>query len=141
MGHSLFSSSRSALAAIALLLVGCATAPAPRLEGQEWQLIAWSLSSERASDFTITARFADGGVSGRSAVNNYRAPVTLGPDHTLAVGPMAMTRMAGPEPALRAEKAYLELLGDARSWQIEDGRLRMLDAGGNESLVFASTAD
>ena len=141
MGHVIHSTYRSALVAIALLLSACATTPAPRLENQDWQLIAWSLSSERASDFTITARFADGGVSGRSAVNTYRATVALGPGNALAVGPMAMTRMAGPEPALRAEKAYLELLGDARSWQVADGRLRLLDAGGNESLVFAATAD
>jgi heat shock protein HslJ len=44
--------------------------------------------------------------------------------------------MAGPEPAMRAEGAYLTLLGQARAYRVEAGRLTLFDAGGNESLLF-----
>ena len=126
--------------AVLALAGGCASQPA-RLDGPSWRLVAWSISSQPASDFEITARFADGGVSGRSAVNTYRATATIGPGNTLAVGPVAMTRMAGPEPAMRAEKAYLELLGDAATWRIESGQLTLLDSRGIELLVFARGED
>lgn len=131
------------LVALAGLLAmgGGATAPAPRLEGTSWRLQAWSISSLPASDFTLTARFADGDVSGRSAVNTYSAPVTHGHGNTLAVGPVVLTRMAGPEPAMRAESAFLALLGDARSWRIDGRHLILFDAGGNERLVFARSDD
>ena len=134
--------------AFGLLLAACAaprTEPAPPasspLEAHGWRLSAWSVSSLRASDFEITARFADGGVSGRSAVNTYTGAATIGPGNALAFGPMATTRMAGPEPAMRAEGIYLRLLGDARSWSIDDARLTLRDAGGNERLVFVAAPD
>jgi heat shock protein HslJ len=132
---------RSALLALGALLAACATSPAPRLDGTTWRLSAWSVSSLRADEFEITARFADGGVSGRSAVNTYTGAVTIGPGNAIAFGPMATTRMAGPEPAMRAEGIYLRLLGDARSWSIDDGKLTLRDAKGNDRLVFVPAAD
>jgi heat shock protein HslJ len=132
---------RSALLALGALLAACATSPAPRLAGTTWRLSAWSVSSLRADEFEITARFADGGVSGRSAVNTYTGAVTIGPGNAIAFGPMATTRMAGPEPAMRAEGIYLRLLGDARSWSIDDGKLTLRDAKGNDRLVFVPAAD
>ena len=39
---------------------------------------------------------------------------------------------------MRAEGAYLTLLGQARAYRVEAGRLTLLDAGGNESLIFAA---
>jgi heat shock protein HslJ len=118
------------------LLAACATTPPARLEGSDWRLSAWTLSSLRATDFAITARFADGGVSGRSGVNTYRGAATVGPGDAISFGPMATTRMAGPEPAMRAEGAYLELLAAAKSYRIDGDRLVLFDAAGNESLVF-----
>ncbi len=44
--------------------------------------------------------------------------------------------MAGPEPAMRAEQAYLTLLGQVGSYKMADGRLTLYDAGGNESLLY-----
>ena len=116
-------------------LAGCATTTA-RLEGSEWRLTAWSVSSLRSTDFPITARFADGGISGRSAVNTYRGSATLGPGSSISFGPLATTRMAGPEPAMRAEGVYLDLLSRVASYRIDDDRLTLFDAKGNELLVF-----
>jgi heat shock protein HslJ len=123
-------------------MAGCATTPGTTtLDGTSWRLTAWSASSQRADAFPITARFEDGGVSGRSAVNTYRGPVTYGADGTLAIGAIATTRMAGPEPAMRAEHLYLELLGQAGRYRVEGSTLTLLDANGNERLVYAATDD
>ena len=120
----------------ALALAGCAAPAGPSLEGSQWRLSEWTLSSLAASDFNITATFAKGEISGRSGVNTYSGPVTAGADGSFAVGRLRSTLMAGTEPAMRAESAYLTLLGQARTWKISAGKLTLYDAGGNESLIF-----
>jgi len=119
-----------------LALAGCAAPSAPSLEGSQWRLSEWTLSSLAAGDFNITAAFANGQLSGRSGVNTYSGPVTLGADGAFVVGRLRSTLMAGTEPAMRAESAYLTLLGQARIWKIANGKLTLYDAGGNESLIF-----
>jgi putative lipoprotein len=118
-----------------IALVGCARGRA-ELDGTHWRLTEWTLSSLNPHDFHISASFADGQISGRSGVNSYGGPYSLGPGTAFAVGSIASTEMAGPEPAMRAEGAYLTLLGQARSYRVEAGRLTLFDAGGNESLSF-----
>ena len=41
---------------------------------------------------------------------------------------------------MRAEAAYLELLGQAKSYKMADGKLTLFDKGGNESLVFEAAS-
>jgi heat shock protein HslJ len=116
-------------------LSGCGRGQAA-LDGTQWRLTEWTLSSIDARDFDITAGFADGRISGHSGVNSYGGPYTVGARQSFKVGSIASTEMAGPEPAMRAEGAYLMLLGQARAYRVEAGRLTLLDAGGNESLIF-----
>jgi heat shock protein HslJ len=108
------------------------------LNGTKWKLTGWTLNSLNPADFTITANFANGQISGTSAVNSYSGPYKLGPDGSFSVGPIATTEMAGPEPAMRAESAYQTLLGQARSCKMGPDTLTLYDQGGNESLIFAS---
>jgi heat shock protein HslJ len=132
---------RRALAAILLLATlviafcGCA-GKQNALEGTQWRLTEWTLSSLDPRDFDITAEFADGKMGGRGGVNTYGGPYTLGARQSFKVGSIASTEMAGPDPAMRAEGAYLTLLRQARAYRVEAGRLTLLDAGGNESLIF-----
>ena len=121
-----------------LAVVGCARGQ-HELDGTQWRLTEWTLSSLSAGDFDITARFADGQVSGRSGVNTYGGPYEADAGGAFSVGPLASTEMAGPEPAMRAEGAYLMLLGQAQSYRMDSGRLTLFDAGGNVSLVFEAT--
>jgi heat shock protein HslJ len=116
-------------------LAGCLHDESP-LDGTSWRLTGWTLSSLNPADFTITAQFADGNISGHSAVNTYGGPYKLGRSAAFEAGQLACTEMAGPEPAMRAEAAYLELLGQARFYKMADGKLTLYDKNGNESLIF-----
>jgi putative lipoprotein len=118
-----------------IALIGCAP-ERNELEGTQWRLTEWTLSSLNPSEFNITAGFADGQIGGHGGVNSYGGPCTLGSRQSIKVGSIASTEMAGPEPAMRAESAYLTLLGQARSYRVDAGRLTLFDAGGNESLIF-----
>ena len=135
-----------ALAALALA-AGCGgssggqTSPAPSgssLDGTSWRLNVWTLSSLDPADFTITAHFADGRVGGKSAVNTYGGSYVTGSGGSFSVGQLVSTEMAGAEPDIRAEQAYIELLGKAASYKVNGDALTLFDSAGNESLGFAA---
>jgi hypothetical protein len=66
------------MVAVSLIaLVGCSHRGNP-LDGTQWRLSNWTLSSLSPADFTITAKFADRQMSGSSGVNSYRGPYSLG---------------------------------------------------------------
>jgi len=117
------------------VLAGCSANQNP-LTGTEWNLSGWSLSSLNPLDFTITAKFTKEEISGNSGINNYSGIYKLGSNDAFTVGQISGTLMAGPEPAMRAEGAYLTLLGQANSYKVVDGKLILYDEGGNESLIF-----
>jgi len=126
-----------ALSVIALVpIVGGCSSEDRTLNGTSWRLSEWTLSSLDPADFTITAQFADGTVSGSSGVNLYSGPAKLGPGDAFSVGQVSATEMAGDEAAMRAESAYLTLLRAAESYKTADGKLTLFDGGGNESLIF-----
>jgi len=127
---------------VALLVcaaVGCSPGSSA-LEGTTWRLVGWSVSSLNPSEFTITATFADGQVSGSSGVNSYGGTCAIGPGGSFEAGDIASTLMAGSEDATRAESAYLELLRQARSFEVAGEQLTLFDEGGNESLIFELAA-
>jgi len=129
------------LIAVSLMaLAGCLHDASP-LDETSWRLTEWTLSSLNPADFAITAQFADGRISGHSGVNTYGGPYKLGPGGVFSTGSLACTEMAGPEPAMRAEAAYLELLPQAKWYKMDDGKLTLYDKGGNESLVFEAASE
>jgi len=123
-----------------LAAAGCggSESTAPTLDGTSWRLTEWTLSSLDPNEFTITAQFADGKISGTSAVNTYSGAYTEGPGDAFAVGELASTMMAGPEPDMRAETAYLKLLSEAKSYKLDGDGLTLFDQMGNESLIFTA---
>jgi heat shock protein HslJ len=120
-------------------LAGCSGGDSS-LDGTQWRLTGWTLSSLDPADFTITAQFSDGNISGSSGVNTYGGGVTLGSAGAFSVGTLATTLMAGPDDAMRAEGAYMALLAEAKSYKVDDGTLTLYDGGGNESLIFEAEA-
>ncbi len=123
-------------AVVALAACGGGDATA-ELDGTSWRLAGWGDDSLDPAKFTITASFADGVVSGTSAVNSYSASYTTGPDGEFSTGEIASTTMAGPEDAMRAEQVYDELLGAAASYELAGDTLTLFDEFGDAALVFA----
>lgn len=126
------------LLAAAAALIGCGGSgtDAHALEGTSWRLTGWTLTSLAPDRFTITASYAGGKISGTSGVNTYGGPYTTGSGGAFSVGQLAVTAMGGPEPAMRAERAYTTLLTGARSYRRAGDTLSLSDANGNESLIF-----
>jgi heat shock protein HslJ len=126
--------------AVVLVVAGCASGGSAALDGTSWRLTGWSVSSLDPNTFTITADFAGGKISGKSAVNSYGGPYTAGPGSAFSVGEITSTLMAGPEPEMRAEQAYTMLLRQAKSFVLKGDTLTLSDANGNESLIFTRAA-
>jgi heat shock protein HslJ len=116
-------------------LAGCSTGPAS-LDGTRWRLAEWTVSSLNPSDFTITADFAKGQISGSGGVNSYSGPYKTGPGQSFSAGPLAGTLLAGPDATTRAETIYQTLLGQAKSYKVDGGKLTLYGEGGNESLIY-----
>ena len=90
------------------------------LTGTEWTLTQSSVSSVDLGAAGITATFDGERVSGFSGVNQYGGPYSAGDDGSLEVGDLAGTLMAGPEPLMRAEQMYLDLLRKCTSYKVEN---------------------
>ena len=137
------SSVRSSRAIAAMLVVavaistlaGCARGH-PALDGTQWRLTEWTLSSLNPRDLDITAGFADGKMSGHSGVNSYGGRYTVDARRSFKVESIASTEMTGSG------------VGDARRGRVPHaaragafvssggGAIELFDAGGNESLIF-----
>lgn len=113
----------------------------PDLDRTSWTLVRWSEEGQDPAGFRVTAAFADGQVSGKSAVNSYGGPYTTGSQGEFATGDVASTMMAGPQPAMRAERAYFELLTAAASYQEVGDTLTLYDEFGDEALVFTTAKE
>jgi heat shock protein HslJ len=126
------------LLAAVLATAGCWGSGGDRhvLDGSALRLTAWTLSSLNPNGFTITAKFADGKISGNSAVNAYGGPYSAGPGEAFSAGELAATLMGGIGPDMKAEQTYLTLLREAKSFKRSGGRLTLFDQHGNNSLVF-----
>lgn len=123
------------VAGLLTTLVGCAPKKS-ELDGTRWQLSGWTLNSLNPADFTITAEFSGGQISGSGGVNTYGGPYKSGSGNSFSVGELASTMMAGPEPAMRAESAYLTSLAQAGSYKLTGNTLTLYDQAGHELLVF-----
>jgi heat shock protein HslJ len=127
------------------LTAGCASSgggvkSAGDLSGTDWSLVGSSLSSQDLGAAKITAAFDGTQMSGFSGVNQYSGPYTADSSSgSFKAGPLAATQMAGPEPLMAAEGAYLKLLEGCDSYKIEGGKLT-LSTGGNESLTYEAAA-
>lgn len=127
------------LLAMLSLAAGCSSGSG-QLDGTDWRLAQWTVSSLDPADFVLTAAFADERVSGSSGVNSYSGSYKTDSGGAFEMEEVSSTSMAGPEPAMRAESAFLTLLRQARSFTVAGGKLTLYDEGGNESLIFEPSA-
>ena len=109
------------------------------LDGTSWRLEAWSVSATDPTAFTITATFADGQISGTSAVNSYGGPYKASRAGLFSSGPINATAMAGPPEAMRAEQTFFALLEQAKRYSRLEATLTLMDANRNPLLIFRET--
>ena len=93
----------------------------------------WVLNSAR--DVTLplgvvpTAGFHEGTVRGSTGCNQYTAPYTVNGD-SLAIGELAMTKMACEPPRDEVERQYVRALGQVTGWARDDDELVLSDDEG-----------
>jgi heat shock protein HslJ len=136
------------LAALVLAVAGCGgsgsdhtassvTNPAgPPLQGKQWILSDRSDLGVPLAGVSVTARFADGQVTGSSGCNAYHAPfqsvgsaLTVGPD-------IAGTRKACEPGPTAVEHAYLSRLPEVETYTIEGKELILINGSGVTLLIY-----
>lgn len=142
-----------ALAASCGFLVSCAStskadaasaekkavaASTPTASG-DWELVSLEKNGTKVAIVTATLSVTDKGkgtysVSGFSGVNNYSGSLTANGNKIAFAPNLASTRMAGPQDAMTFESLYLELLGNADTWNVTDSELTL--SGGKAVARF-----
>lgn len=136
-------------AAILVLLAVSAGAgdgtPSGKLEaavgGTAWKLVHMvreGTESTLAADAVPTITIEAGGkVHGLATLNRYFGQVEIGDSGHLAwSAPLGSTMMAGPEPLMDQETAFLQALQATRKISLREGRLVLEDDTGRTRLEF-----
>jgi heat shock protein HslJ len=119
--------------------------PQSSLEGTEW--VALNYNNGRGAVVSIlagseiTARFAEGLLSGSAGCNQYNAGYTLGPAAgALSITPAASTRVFCAEPAgvMDQEAAYLATLPAAARYRIEGAQLILERGDGARVATYSA---
>jgi heat shock protein HslJ len=106
---------------------GIAEGPPPDqaagLAGTSWNLAEMGATAAFARIVPTLEFGADGSVSGFAACNTFSGTFTTD-GQTIALGPLATTKMGCERPASAVEAEYLQALSGVSSWSIEpDGQL------------------
>jgi heat shock protein HslJ len=105
------------------------------LDATKWQLQTMAGNTPPEA-VVITAEFNDGRISGSSGCNSYGAEYTT-QDDKISLDAIAMTEMACmDEGVMESEAQFLELLGQAKSFQLNQDTLNLMDEAGNTTLTF-----
>ncbi|MEJ2486931.1 MAG: META domain-containing protein [Anaerolineales bacterium] len=108
---------------------------AAELDGTSWVLFAYRNTTPiEAAKPTIA--FTDGEVSGSASCNQYGGSYQVDGDK-ISFSAMFMTEMycMEPEGVMEQESLYLEMLGNAESFELSEGQLMIFMADG-ETLTF-----
>lgn len=133
--------SLAALAALAVCLTACAshgTADPATALAKDWRVTRLE-ANEVEAEAGLRLRFEDHKLSGHSGVNAFHGPAELASDGTFESGPFAMTRRAGPPPAMERESLFMVVLERADHWEVEGGVMRLLN--GESVMLVAERVD
>ncbi len=124
-------------AVISLAVAGCAAREANTdpLAGSRWRIIALDGAPvDTVAQPAPTLEIEPEQIGGDTGVNRYSGAATIANDH-LRIGALISTRRAGPQAAMERERILLLALGAVRTWNLADGRLRLMDGDGAIRLV------
>lgn len=125
---------------LVLALAACSSTPkasddSTSLRGGEWRLVTMQ-GAAVAAEPGATIEFADDHkISGKAFINRYFGTYTPGPDGAIAIGPVGMTRMAGPEPLMQQENTYISLLTQVDRCEVTRETLALMH-GSKPLLVY-----
>ncbi|MCG2786573.1 MAG: META domain-containing protein [Anaerolineae bacterium] len=120
--------------ALVLGLAACSSAaPSADLKGTSWALVEIS-GQPAVAGSSPTLSFEEEQAGGNGSCNSFGGEYTLDNDK-LTFGPLVSTMMYCEE-TMEQETAYLAALQSAAAYQMEDGRLLILDAEGVVVLAF-----
>jgi heat shock protein HslJ len=137
--------------AILALLAGIIVAGCSGTGTEPLEETAWTLESFMDSDGSLAAVIpgsevtiefsADGSFSGSAGCNHYFGSYEAA-DGVISTGGIASTEMfcMSPEGIMTQESRYLNLLGKAASYSVEQDRLSIAGSGKETLLVFSRNA-
>jgi heat shock protein HslJ len=134
------------------MLLGCKAGPTFNdVIDKDWKLIKVQIDGNdilfdravlRDDGFgeLFTIKFNEGMVSGKGAINNYRAPYKQEKNYVLAIQPAAATLMAPlHEPEKLKEYDFFNYITNTYRWIIEDNNLKLYSKTNDEKeaiLIF-----
>lgn len=130
------------VATLSFTISGCVITPSEethRIEDVEWVLKSYGPTSSLApvpgAEITLTFNSSEDEVRGNAGCNSYVGPYTLS-DNELSIGQLARTEMYCIEPpgVMEQEARYLDILQDAESFHVTEGKLQI--NCGEEMLIF-----
>ena len=128
----------SVLVVAGTVVAGCGTETAS-LSGTDWRLV--TLAGQPAlAEFPVTLSFDQkDGVSGSSGVNRYVGTYKVDGKTLTFSSPLAGTMMAGPEPAMNQEQAFLAALAATKAYSVSGDTLTLSDGSKVELATFAKS--
>lgn len=112
--------------------------PGSTLETGTWQLQDYAGETGYQTVIlgtTITAKFADGTLTGNAGCNSYFGSYTVN-DTQLTISQTGSTMMACDPPVMDQEQAYLSLLGEVSSYAVSEGQLTFKNSKGQGILIY-----
>lgn len=109
------------------------------LEGTTWELTSGAQIGASSADITVTARFQDGSLAGRSGCNDYITSYELDGTSLTVGSDIAGTRKACPPAETAVERTYLERLPRTASYRIEGSSLTLASSDGASLLEYKAT--
>lgn len=131
------SSTRAGLVIAICVLVSCASTAPPSLAtlaGATWTLVSLGGQPLAQGARPPTAVFDGIRLSGFGGCNRYTGQVEDKTPGTIAIGPLAATKMACPSPAMEVEDRYFAALAQVTQYRVAGSRLVL--SGPSGELTF-----
>ena len=108
------------------------------LEGKTWAAVDIAQVGEvgGAGGVQSTAQYSGSTVGGAGGVNSYSGVVAATSDGKMAITELVSTLMAGPEPAMSQEIAFLAALENTASFKVTETELVLMDGSGKQLIRF-----
>ena len=113
------------------------------LDGTSWTLLALDDVQPALADAEVTLSFQDGQVAGSGGCNDYTASFSLDEVNpfAMAIGPVAATRRACPDPVGAQEAAYFAALDKVSQWGYVFGQLALYTQDDGGTMDFAPAGE